>query len=185
MPELNEPTALYRLYGADDALLYVGISLDPTRRWKKHKSARDKSHWTGLVTRETVEWFDTWAEAEAAEEQAVKTERPIHNGTHNHPVAPFDANSWPTIPGRRGKVAALVSLITKEINEGRWAAGMMIPKSRDLAAATGVSKNSAVMAIRELAQTGRLKVIQGVGVFVYDGTPIRRPNSSPKAAGRQ
>lgn len=184
MPEAPERTALYRLYNKDDVLLYVGISLDPARRWKKHKANRSRSHWTGLVTRETVEWFETWAKAEAAEEQAIKTERPIHNGTHNHPLAPFDAANWPAIPGRRGKVAALVTLILKEIDEGRWTPGMMIPKSRDLGAATGMSKNAATNAIRELRRRGRLEVVQGVGVFVYDGTPTRRPNFSPMASSR-
>jgi predicted GIY-YIG superfamily endonuclease len=177
MPESDQRTALYRLYDADDVLLYVGISSEPKQRLKKHKWTQ---RWGGLIARQAVEWFDTWAAAEDAEEEAVKAERPIHNGTHNHPIAPFDPAEWPTIPGRRGKVAALVALILKEISEGRWTPGMMIPKSRDLAAATGMSRNAAVMAIRELDQAERLKVIRGVGVFVYDGASINRPNRKHK-----
>src|SRR5690348_7253561 len=96
-----ERTALYRLYGADDALLYVGISTEPTQRLKKHRWTQ---HWGDLIARQSIEWLDTWAAAEVAERKAVQTERPIHNGTHNHPEAPFTATDWPTIAGRRGKV---------------------------------------------------------------------------------
>ncbi|MEU9470456.1 GntR family transcriptional regulator [Streptomyces avermitilis] len=177
MPESPERTALYRLYGADDTLLYVGISLEPDQRLKKHRWTQ---RWGDLIARQEIEWFDTWAAAESAERQAVQVERPIHNGTHNHPLAPFVAADWPTIPGRRGKVAALAALIVKEIDQGRWKPGMMIPKSRDLAGATGMSRNAAVNAIRELDRAGRLKVVRGVGVFVYDGSPIYRPNHRPQ-----
>ncbi|MFE9432877.1 GntR family transcriptional regulator [Streptomyces sp. NPDC006640] len=181
MPESPKRTALYRLYGTDDVLLYVGISTDPTQRLKKHRWTQ---HWGDLIVRQSVEWLDTWDAAELAERETVKAERPIYNGTHNHPAAPFVATNWPTIEGRRGKVAALVALILKEIDQGRWKPGMMIPKSRDLATATGVSRDAAVNAIRELDRAERLKVVRGVGVFVYDGSPINRPNYSPMAARR-
>src|SRR4051812_29832336 len=104
MPEPEEPTALYRLYDAAGALLYVGISWTPVERIKKHKWSQ---HWGDRIARHTVEWLESWAEAETAEAKTVRTERPLHNGTHNHPVAPFAPfapEEWPTIPGRKGKV---------------------------------------------------------------------------------
>jgi hypothetical protein len=43
-------TALYKLYGQDDALLYVGISDNPRYRWTQH--ARTQPWWHEVVTRE-------------------------------------------------------------------------------------------------------------------------------------
>lgn len=68
-------TALYRHYDATDALLYVGISSDPVARTHAHKSA----DWADRVVRFTGEWFDTWAEAHAAERRAIRDEKPLFN----------------------------------------------------------------------------------------------------------
>ncbi|MBP5892819.1 GIY-YIG nuclease family protein [Streptomyces scabiei] len=85
-------TALYRCFDADEELLYVGISYDPTARWKQHQS---NSPWWRDVAVRTVEWFDDRPAAEAAERKAIQTEGPRHNVVHR-----------PTpVPGRIAPVA--------------------------------------------------------------------------------
>ncbi|NEA52384.1 GntR family transcriptional regulator [Streptomyces sp. SID10815] len=176
MPDSPERTALYRYFDAVNDLLYIGISADPDERWKVHKWGPNRMSWIRQVTRHVVQWHESRSAALKAEEEAIRSERPRYNGTHNHPLAPFNPAAWPRVVGRRGKADALAVLICQEIDSGRWVAGMMIPRCGDLAKATGISPTTATMAIRTLQQQGRLKRIHGVGVFVYDGTSIKRPN---------
>lgn len=72
-------TALYRAYGADDALIYVGISTDPARRWKEH--ACEKQWWRDEVHRKTFEWYDSNEDAARAEAAAIRNESPTRNLT--------------------------------------------------------------------------------------------------------
>jgi predicted GIY-YIG superfamily endonuclease len=69
-------TALYRFYGADDVLLYVGITHRLGQRWSEH--ARSQPWWPE-VRRQTAEWYATRSEAEAAEITAIQQEDPRHN----------------------------------------------------------------------------------------------------------
>ncbi|HEX2380091.1 MAG TPA: integrase arm-type DNA-binding domain-containing protein [Methyloceanibacter sp.] len=77
---------LYRAYDPTGDLLYVGISLEPLSRLRKHKQGT--AEWRHLVFRILIEPFATRKEALAAEDFAIKTEPPkfnvIHNG-HRHP----------------------------------------------------------------------------------------------------
>ena len=83
-------TALYRHWNVDDELLYVGISLKPFQRLDQHESC---SHWYGDISRVTIEYFDTRAQAEDAEREAIHCERPLHNISH--------ASSYGDLPQRR------------------------------------------------------------------------------------
>lgn len=69
-------TALYRLYDADDELLYVGITWNPKSRWAQH--ATHKSWWH-TVTRKTVEWHEDRSSAIAAEARATAAEKPRYD----------------------------------------------------------------------------------------------------------
>jgi len=69
-------TALYRLYDDADRLLYVGISRNPDVRWGQHSIS--KAWWSDVAHR-TVEWHDTRIDAETAERNAIRAERPQHN----------------------------------------------------------------------------------------------------------
>jgi predicted GIY-YIG superfamily endonuclease len=79
-----EPTALYRLYNADGALLYIGVTDNPERRFKQH---RDTKPWWPQVAQKTTEWCPTRLRALAEEATAIEAEAPIYNLEHN-PAAP-------------------------------------------------------------------------------------------------
>lgn len=79
------PHALYRFFASDDALLYVGITCDVGRRWDRHAS--DKPWWTE-VARSTVQHFDSREAVLAAEEAAIRSEKPRYNVVHNDGAEP-------------------------------------------------------------------------------------------------
>lgn len=67
--------AVYRLYGAEGALLYIGSAYDPKQRSKKH---RDKDWWPQVVRRDD-EWHPTREAAYVAETEAIAQLRPPGN----------------------------------------------------------------------------------------------------------
>jgi len=172
MPESPERTALYRYFDADDGLLYIGISNDPDFRWKAHLYGSDRNGWPSKVARRTVEWFDSRRLALAAEAEAIRTERPRHNGAHNYDDAPFDPNSWAEVSGPR-KFPAVADLMRSEIASGHWAHGQRIPSLRILAGAAGVSIRIASKASVMLQTDGLLDLQPGRGVFVTHPKPNR------------
>lgn len=80
-------TALYRYYGKNQTLLYVGISLSAVHRLKQHSS---KASWVDEIENITIEYFPTRAIALKEEKNAIKLESPIHNIIHND----FSINDW-------------------------------------------------------------------------------------------
>lgn len=80
----DQPTALYRFFAADGALLYVGITVDLEKRWSGHQSNKP---WWPDVAEKTVQWYDDRPSALAAEAEAIKTELPRHN-VAGSPLAP-------------------------------------------------------------------------------------------------
>lgn len=70
------PTTLYRLYGHDDTLLYIGIAGNPGRRFEEHR--RDKLWW-GDVAVAKLEHHPSRSLAEAHEAKAIRSEQPLHN----------------------------------------------------------------------------------------------------------
>lgn len=72
------PTALYRLFDAGGVLLYVGITLDPARRFKEHRKVQP---WWSQVARREVEWLQLGGRrAEEAEWAVIAAEGPLWNG---------------------------------------------------------------------------------------------------------
>lgn len=69
-------TAVYRLYDADDNLLYVGVGVDPSTRWRAH---REQKEWWRSVVKITIERHPTRVEALRAEQAAIVTEGPRYN----------------------------------------------------------------------------------------------------------
>lgn len=79
MESSGERTALYRFFGADDRLLYVGITGRLGQRWEAH--VRQKPWWP-KVRRQTTEWYDSRNAAAAAEKRAIQDEGPLYNVVH-------------------------------------------------------------------------------------------------------
>lgn len=88
----NRATAVYRFFDATGQLLYVGIAYDPSERWKHHAA---KTRWWKEAVDNTIEWYDSRAEAERAEKVALRYEKPVYNKAGS--VAPYQG---PT--GKRG-----------------------------------------------------------------------------------
>lgn len=79
---MDERTTLYRIFGENDLLLYVGISNDFGRRWEQEAKAFS---WWDEHRQMSVEWHPSRPEAEAAEVAAIETERPKYNIRHAVP----------------------------------------------------------------------------------------------------
>lgn len=73
-------TAVYRFFTVTRDLIYGGKTNNLSRRFKEH---RDEKSWFRDVHHMTVVWYRDEAAALAAEEQAIKTEGPRENVTHN------------------------------------------------------------------------------------------------------
>ena len=73
---MSERTAVYRVFDASDGLLYIGVAKNFGLRWAKHAAVKP---WWPDVQRQTVEWYPDRESALAAEEAAIRTEKPRHN----------------------------------------------------------------------------------------------------------
>lgn len=71
-----KPLVLYRLFDAEDNLLYIGITNSPLTRFSSHQA--DKA-WFRRVVRSTMVQFATRQELEAAEIVAIRAEKPKYN----------------------------------------------------------------------------------------------------------
>lgn len=169
---VTERTALYRYFDANGDLLYIGISNDPDFRWKAHLYESRRGDWPKEAVRRTVEWHDSRPLALAAEEGAIKAERPRYNEKHNYDDAPFDPASWSKATPRR-KVEAIAELMRSEILDGRWTHGQRIPSLRTLGEAVGASMRIVSQASVLLQSEGLLDFQPGRGLFVIR-PPARR-----------
>lgn len=73
-------TALYRYWDEDGKLLYVGITGDLSQREEGHIR---RSSWMELAAKSSVARFSSREEAEDAELEAIRLERPLFNAKHN------------------------------------------------------------------------------------------------------
>jgi predicted GIY-YIG superfamily endonuclease len=75
-PDPSRPHDVYRIYDAQDNLLYVGISCDFEARFRNHKS---RAEWAPDYDHHTLTPYPTRWEAESAEQASIMTEHPRHN----------------------------------------------------------------------------------------------------------
>lgn len=85
MTVVDQQHCLYRFWDESGALLYVGITCDPGRRWPEHM--RTKPWWTQIATI-TVETHRNRAAVLAAESTAISTEGPCYNIAPGQDLAP-------------------------------------------------------------------------------------------------
>lgn len=82
---MSDVCAVYRIYGADGRLLYVGMTGDLRQRFWQHASQR----WFLLAETIRVEWFATEKAAREAERQAIRAEHPQRNIQDRSPERPL------------------------------------------------------------------------------------------------
>lgn len=118
--------ALYRFYNSSGDLLYVGITLDPGKRWKQH---RDDKPWWHEVTQVTVETHVDRDAVMQAERAAIENEHPRYNVVFNRPRLSPEQRTWtvtapPTRrdPVRRARLAAELDHIKDTTGYGMAAA---------------------------------------------------------------
>ncbi|WP_411119910.1 GIY-YIG nuclease family protein [Streptomyces sp. 058-1L] len=73
--DYEQPAAVYRLYDADGALLYIGMTRNEVSRWKSH---RKEMLWWREVVSKHLTWHDTRWQAWEADRHAIRTEGPAH-----------------------------------------------------------------------------------------------------------
>lgn len=82
MTAVEEPdvgATVYRMYDANDQLLYVGCSV----AWPQRAAAHQDKPWWREVARMTLQHFEHWSDALAAESAAQASESPRHNVVGN------------------------------------------------------------------------------------------------------
>ncbi|GAA0494253.1 hypothetical protein Ade02nite_20500 [Paractinoplanes deccanensis] len=86
-------TALYRLFGVDGALLYVGVTFDPPARFQRHS---ERKEWWPEVdqSKVSIDWYPDRVSAEVAELRVIRDENPRYN------VVTADADGRPTFRPR-------------------------------------------------------------------------------------
>jgi DNA-binding GntR family transcriptional regulator/predicted GIY-YIG superfamily endonuclease len=154
MSEPPERTALYRLYDADDKLLYVGITGDVKARMKQH--AADK-HWWGDVAIDRVEWLDSREIALEAEREAIRAERPRYNHQSNPSTAlagirPRRLDNVPS--GTWRPYEFLAHELRGFIQSGSVRPGDKLPTTRELMDVYGVSSVTVQRSVKLLKAQG-------------------------------
>lgn len=88
IPLRERSHVLYRMFDADDRLLYVGMTASVETRLPEHR--RSKSWWAQVATIK-LEHFDCRADVEQAETLAIRSESPLFNiaGREPEPHTPI------------------------------------------------------------------------------------------------
>lgn len=96
------PYALYRLYGEEETLLYVGMSMNLPARMTQHKVQKV---WWQSVRHITVDHFDSRRAVLDAEREAIQSERPLWNIQHS-----VGASDRPRLPSEEA-IGTLFGLV--------------------------------------------------------------------------
>jgi prevent-host-death family protein len=122
---MSKPAAVYRFWDASDTLLYIGMTEDPDTRFGNHES---RKAWWPDVARKTIEWHDTRELAEAAENEAIRTEHALYNVT---------GSPWAPKPRKLDEHEVTISEaranLTEIIEKVRWARtpAVIVDRRRD------------------------------------------------------
>lgn len=109
MPEV---ACIYRMYDGDNALLYIGYSMNAAVRLNSHSSS---AKWFGRVSRIEIERFPSARLARLAEAKAIRNENPEFNVRHNRYVAA----KGPKVDRGMPKKTFMKVRVTKE-EQAKW-----------------------------------------------------------------
>jgi predicted GIY-YIG superfamily endonuclease len=101
---MTRTASVYRAYDADDRLLYVGQSTNPTKRIATHKACKS---WAPLAVRWDVTEPMPVGDALDVEARAILRERPVYNVAGTSVGAAWEA--WRAKAPRRG-IAVLFAI---------------------------------------------------------------------------
>jgi predicted GIY-YIG superfamily endonuclease len=113
---VSDRTAVYRLFDADDVLLYIGISKNFGQRWHQHAATQP---WWPEVQRQAIEWHPGRPQALAAETSAIREERPRYNVVHGEraPRGTAERIAALSAPGPGGPLRALALAYNQAVAE--------------------------------------------------------------------
>jgi predicted GIY-YIG superfamily endonuclease len=147
---VKAPTAVYRLYDADDNLIYVGISDSLGIRFGTHS----RREWWPRVVRYTLSWHEHRRQALAEEAKAITHELPAENLMV--PVSALvpdfaadqlvDYTPEPSKPRREKGSGALY----QRTSDGRWIGAITVRgKRKAVSARTREDAQAKLAALRE------------------------------------
>lgn len=144
------PTALYRFYDSNDRLLYVGITYDLERRWKSHK--RNQLWWLDVARKEHV-WFPNRAQAEKAEERALRLEKPVWDRSRlpRQDLMTTWYDNPRKDPYEEEQVSNAARKITQAVKAGDFPAWSLLPVVNTLAARLHIAIRAADLGRRRLS----------------------------------
>jgi len=175
MPQPPTRTALYRLYNADNLLLYVGISKHPEQRYVEHRQIK---FWWHQVARKVVSWYDSREQAEDAETEAILTEHPRHDRTWRMSGSAARKHGIERVVEHDPEVGRVDAGLRKAIETGQYQVGDRLPGYRDIEELFGVSIPTARAAVLGLIRDGmvcNLSRSAGYPVTVVQESPTGRP----------
>lgn len=110
----DRPHALYRFFDRSDVLLYVGITADLPKRFKDHR--KEKPWWTQISTIK-IEPHESRSAVLEAEAEAIRTEQPLYNSTHNTFIAPAPVSPEQAVAKFAEAVLSRLNVIDDEVAE--------------------------------------------------------------------
>jgi biotin operon repressor/predicted GIY-YIG superfamily endonuclease len=141
--------AVYRCFGADGRLLYIGT----TGRFGRRLAAHAEKIWFLEVRGITLEWYPDEVSAGAAERLAIHVEQPKYNITHKNarlrPIAARTANA-PEPPIAMESIAVRKLTFARALDD----APERGISPRQLADVSGLSRSLVHMLLEELVQSG-------------------------------
>ncbi len=96
--ESHMRVSLYRLYDAEDVLLYVGVTLDLKQRLNNHATQQP---WWLEVARIKVTHLSSREDSETLERAVIQLDRPKYNVTHNRNRMEIDIEQYAEIENAR------------------------------------------------------------------------------------
>lgn len=176
-PTAPEPrpgqSALYRFLNDDGEILYIGVTINPPRRWKQHQE-RAALTWWPLVRNVSVEWFTSRQAALDAELCIIRTQQPLYNvgGAPSHlrelaegerlsPMLGLDhfnrAVGGRFYGGMGSMTRCIADALLEDVRDGRLLPGQKLPTLGALEQRFGDTVGTIRRSLIRLAQAGTVE----------------------------